>query len=327
MTEEKVRVAMIGAGSMANQVHYPSLASFDDVEIAAICDVDTDRLNTTADKYGVEKRYTDYRRMVDEVTPDAAYAIGQPNIMFDIWLWCLGEGLNLFIEKPMGLTLHQAQMLAHAARVNGCITQVGFQRRTCPIAVKLRDACLERGPIVHAVCEFYKCMQQPFFDAGGLLVSDGIHAVDTVRWMCGGEVTGVHSICRRVGVPDINFVATLIEFDNGSTGVMLTNWASGRRTFRIEMHAPGICADVDLEGKGHLYADGDTEGTTFDTREVSGGDEFFIFGGFQAKSREFINCLKSGGQPGSNFADAVKTMELAERILALSLLEEKSWRT
>jgi predicted dehydrogenase len=46
---------MIGAGEMANAVHYPSLASFDDVEIAAICDLDTTRLNSTADKYGVEK--------------------------------------------------------------------------------------------------------------------------------------------------------------------------------------------------------------------------------------------------------------------------------
>ena len=40
---EKVRVGMIGAGSMVNRVHYPSLASFDDVEIAAICDLDGNR--------------------------------------------------------------------------------------------------------------------------------------------------------------------------------------------------------------------------------------------------------------------------------------------
>ena len=44
----KVRVAMVGAGGMANGVHYPSLASFDDVEIAAICDLDEKRLNETA---------------------------------------------------------------------------------------------------------------------------------------------------------------------------------------------------------------------------------------------------------------------------------------
>ena len=100
---------MIGAGVMANRVHYPSLASFDDVEIAAICDIDTERLHATADKYGVEKRYIDYKKMVEEIAPDAVYVIGQPHIMYDIWTWCLEHGLNLYIEKPMGITLHHAQ--------------------------------------------------------------------------------------------------------------------------------------------------------------------------------------------------------------------------
>src|SRR5688572_21571735 len=62
--KSKVRVAMIGAGGMANNVHYPSLASFADVEIAAICDLDEQRLQTTADKYNVQGRYTNYRKMV-----------------------------------------------------------------------------------------------------------------------------------------------------------------------------------------------------------------------------------------------------------------------
>ena len=79
-----VRVAMIGAGSMSNMVHYPSLASFDDVEIAAICDIDTQRLHATADRYGVDRRYVDYRKMIEEVAPDAVYAIGQPHIFYDI---------------------------------------------------------------------------------------------------------------------------------------------------------------------------------------------------------------------------------------------------
>jgi len=97
-----VRVAVIGAGSMANSVHYPSLASFDDVEIAGICDLDTSRLNATGDKYGIQKRYANYRQMVEEVAPDGIYVIGQPHYMYDIWVWCLQQGLNLYIEKADG---------------------------------------------------------------------------------------------------------------------------------------------------------------------------------------------------------------------------------
>ena len=84
--KDGVRVAMIGAGRMANNVHYPSLASFDDVEIAAICDLSPEALNATADKYHVpgDRRYSDYRKMVSEVAPDGVYVIGQPHYMYDI---------------------------------------------------------------------------------------------------------------------------------------------------------------------------------------------------------------------------------------------------
>lgn len=316
-----VRVAMIGAGSMANRVHYPSLASFEDVEIAAICDLDAQRLNTTADKYEVEKRYSNYQRMIEDVAPDGVYAIGQPHLMYDVWMWCLSQGLNLYIEKPMGLTFHQARALAYMAEEKGCITQVSFQRRTCPMVVQLREECLKRGPIIHAVCIFYKCNIEPFLGARDHMMDDGVHAIDTLRWMCGGEVVEVQSLTKRVLVPDVNFIAVLLRFDNEATGVMMNSWTSGRRIFKVEMHAPGICVEAEHEGKGILYADGDTQGVEYDTREVAGSGELFIFGGFQAKNREFIDALKFGQQPGSHFTDAVKTMEVAEKILAQALPE------
>jgi predicted dehydrogenase len=318
--QKKVRVAVIGAGDMAGYVHYPSLASLDEVEIAAICDVNEERLGATADKYGIANRYLDYRKMVEAVAPDAVYAIGQPHIFYDIWVWCLRQGLNLYIEKPMGITMHQARSLAHLAEKHGCITQVSFQRRSCPMVVMLREECLKRGPIVHAVCEFYKCSLEPYLEARDRLIDDGIHAVDTLRWMCGGEVVGIESLAKRVQVPDINFLAALMRFDNGATGLLATSWTSGRRVFRVQMHAPGICAEAEHEGKGHLYANGDTKGIEYDTREVAGSDQLFVYGGFQAKHREFIDAVKTGRQPSSHFGDAVKTMEVAEKILAQALL-------
>jgi virulence factor len=319
----KIRVAMIGAGTMANNVHYPSLASFDDVEIAAICDLDPERLRTTADKYQVECRYADYREMVQKIAPDAVYVIGPPHLMFDIWMWCLREGLNLYIEKPMGITSHQARALAHMADQKNCITQVSFQRRSAPMVVQLREECLKRGPIVHAVCTFYKCNIEPYLEARDHMMDDGVHAIDTLRWMCGGEVVEVQSLTKRVLVPDINFITALLHFDNGATGVMLNSWTSGRRIFKVEMHAPGICVEAEHENKGYLYADGDTKGVEYDTRKAAGSNDLYIFGGFQAKNREFIDALKNGTQPSSNFADALKTMEVAEMILAQALLQER----
>jgi predicted dehydrogenase len=317
---DKLKIAIIGAGGMANRVHYPSLSSFEDVEIAAICDLDEQRLNDTADKYGITGRYRDYRKLVEAVAPAGVWAIGPPHHMYDIWVWCLQQGLNLYIEKPMGLTLHQARMLATLAEEKHVLTQVSFQRRTCPMVCLLRDKCLERGPIIHAVCTFYKSAITPMWGATDHMHDDGVHALDTIRWMCGGEATRVQSVTKAVRVPDLNFISALIEFDSGATGVMMNSWTSGRRTFRVEMHAPNICAEAEHEEKGYLYADGNTEGEEFDTRQVAGSDEFHVFGGFQAKNREFVDCLKSGRLPGSHFGDAVKTMELAEKILAQGML-------
>jgi len=315
-----VRVAMVGAGSIAKRMHYPSLASFDDVQIAGICDLDEERLNTTADKYGIEKRYTSYPRMIEEIAPDAVYAIGNPDAMFSVWVWCLEQGLNLYIEKPMGSTIHQARMLAYLAEKNGCITQVSFQRRIAPLAVKMREECLKHGPIFHAVCEYYKCELSPYALARDHLMNDGVHAIDTLRWICGGEVVGVQSEMKSVGVVDKNYVVALLHFDNGATAVTLNTWASGRRIFRLGMHSPCVAAELDIESMGYIYEDGDTTGVEYDTRKVAGSDELYVYGGFQAKNREFIDAVRTGTQAGSSFADAVKTMEVAEKILAQSLL-------
>lgn len=317
---EKVKIAFIGCGGMANRVHYPSLASFPDVEIIAICDIDREKLNATGEKYNIERRYTDYRKMIEETSPDAVYAIGQPHIMYDIWKWGLEQGLNLYIEKPMGITIHQARALAYLAEKKGCITQVSFQRRAVPLLVKLREECLRKGPITHAICEFYKCNIEPYLEARDHMMDDGIHAIDTLRWMCGGEVKRILSVTKSVLVPDINFISAILEFDNGSIGVMINSWTSGRRIFRVQMHSPGIWVEADPEDKGRLYADGDTIGIEYDTKEMAGSNEFYVYAGFQAKNREFIDCLKTKRQPSSNFSDALKTMEIAEKILAKSLL-------
>jgi virulence factor len=317
-----IRVAVVGAGNMANVVHYPSLASFEDVQIAGICDINAERLNATADKFGINNRYSDYKKMVAAVQPDAMYVIGQPHLLYDVWMWCLEQQLNLYIEKPLGITMHQARALAHTAEKNNCITQVSFQRRNSPMVAMLRNECLKRGPITHAVCKFYKSDIVPFLGARDRMMDDTVHSIDTLRWMCGGEVIKIESKTKSVGVPDINFISSTLHFDNGSTGYLINSWSSGRRIFAVEMHSQNICVEAEHESKGYLYADGDTKGVEYDARKIAGGEELYIFGGFQSKHREFIDCLKDGKQPSSNFSDAVKTMEVAEKILAQTLLGE-----
>jgi virulence factor len=198
---------------------------------------------------------------------------------------------------------------------------VSHQRRTVPLLHLVRNECLKKGPITHGVVEFFKCELFPMTGAGGHMMDDCTHSVDTARWICGGEVTSVESRCRRVGVPDINWIEATLHFDNGSSCIVVNSWCAGRRVFRVQMHAPGISVDAEVEGKATVYADGDYNGKTYDTKEVAGSTDLFVFGGFRAKNREFIDSLKNGREVTSSpFRDTVKTMEVCETILAQALL-------
>lgn len=326
----KVRICLIGAGDLSSRVHYPSLASFDDVEIVGVIETRRDRLDATCDAFGIagEARFhvtldSDYREVLERLRPDGVYAVGQPEIMYPVWQWCLASGFNLYIEKPMGLTMHHAEVLAGLAEENGLVTQVSHQRRSAPIMQAMRDRLLQKGPITHAVVEFFKCDITPMQIARDRMLDDGTHAVDTARWICGGEVVKVESRCRRIGVPDINWIGATLHFDNDSTCFVVCSWASGRRVFRAQMHAPGGYADVELEAEARLYLDGDYEGQLFRTQDVAGSDQNFVYGGFRNKNREFIDSLKSGVDVCSSpFSDTIKTMRVCHTILAQALADD-----
>ena len=325
---EKVRIAVVGAGSRAMQVIYPSLADHPMVEIAGICEIDMELLHAAAELYGVDRRYGEkgiyeYQRMLNELKPDAVAIIGQPHVMYDLWEWSLLNGYNLLIEKPMALTIHQARMLTWMAEKKNLITQVAFQRRYTPMVVKMRSECLKRGGIVHAVCRFYKYQLDPATSARDHMMDDCVHSIDTLRWICGGDVTKVESHCKRIGVPDINFISATLHFDNGSTGYLINSWSSGKRVFEVEIHAPGIYVRAEHEGKAQMYVEGDVDGVEFDTREMAGSGDFHVYTGDYALIDDFVQGLKTGKLPSACFQSSVKTMEIAEIILAQALLGGK----
>ena len=269
----------------------------------------------------------DYQTVLKRTNPDGVYVIGQPEIMYPIWHWCLTQNFNLYIEKPMGLTTHQAELLAYLAAKGELITQVSHQRRSSPILQQAKARLLERGPIVHGVVEFFKCDIAPMLGARDRMMDDGTHAVDTARWICSGEVAAIHSRCRRIGVPDINWIGATLEFDNGSSCFVVCSWSSGRRVFRAQLHTMRGYADVEVETEAKIYFDNNYEGETLTAQAAAGSEQSFVFGGFAAKNREFIDSLKTGVDLCSSpFRDAVKTMRVCETILAQGLEAEERTR-
>ncbi len=328
---ERVRVALIGGGGMASRYHHPSLASFPDVDLVAACDLIEDKARQTATRFGIpaNRVYTDYRKMLAEMQPQAVYVLMPPQHVYEPAANVLKQGCHLFVEKPLALTTNQARMLAYTAGEHNCLTMVGFQRRYIPAATALRQRVEERGAIHFAEVAFLKSsrgLDTPagFYDGAiDPLTSDGIHAVDNLRWLCGGEVEEVRADARKRYVPGPvgNAFFALVNFSSGAVGTVHYNTVTGRRVFRAEFHGPNATAYVDADRDSFFVAD-DGEPDVKPSKHF--GQQFARPGeepqpyhwlGFWQESRHFIDCIKSGQQPSSHFADAVKSMELVERIL------------
>ncbi len=313
---DKVKLALVGAGGMANGVHYPSLKEMEDVEMVGLCDLVEDKLNATADKFEIENRYSDYKKMIEETNPDGVYILMPPYHLHDLVVHCLTEGLNVFIEKPPSVTSYKVRAFAHLADANNCLTMTGFNRRFAPLLQQCRQQVIDRGGMTQCVSTFYKWHAGGPYYGGAIdiLYCDAVHAVDTLRWM-GGDVAKVVSDVKFNGRDFETSWTALTQHDNGCTGVLLTNWMVGGRRHTFEMHGNGISCfcEPELDGQAEIYVEGaGPEVTT--TIDATGNDLRHHTYGFYGEGRHFVDCIKNDVEPETCFSDATKTMELADRI-------------
>ncbi|MCE5238101.1 Gfo/Idh/MocA family oxidoreductase [bacterium] len=321
-TPTKVRLALIGAGGMANSVHYPSLKEMRDVEMAAICDLVPDKLQATADKFEIEKRYSNYRQMIEETAPDAVYVLMPPHHLFDIVIHVVSQKLHCYIEKPPGVTSEQTRQMANAAEDNGVIGMVAFNRRYIPLMRQCKAKVEASGAMNQVVSTFYKQHDGGPYYGGAIdiLSCDAVHAVDALRFM-GGGVVGCASAVRTLGKRFATSWTALVEFESGAVGVLLTNWQTGGRVHQFEMHSHGASAFIDPDDKAILHLNNKLAAETITAVEAAGGrEEKYHSYGFFGENRHFIDCIQSGKQPETSFADAAKTMELVDLIYATSIM-------
>lgn len=317
-SQKVVKVAMIGAGGRSRSVHYPSLNDMDDVKMVAVCELNEVRMIEVAGEYDIPARYTNYVTMVEREKPDVVYAIMPPHHIYDLAANIMEMGVNIIIEKPPSVTTEQAKQMALLAKKNNVITGVTFQRRFAPVIRTGKEICEKNGPVHSAASYFYKneVGGQPIYK-GALekLTCDGIHAVDTLRYLCGGEVEAVASDVRRLEATFRNMHTALVKFSSGATGVLQNCYMMGRRMFTVEVHSTGISMFGDPEEGGQVFADGKVEPVrSLDPWILGESEKPHVAFGAYAINRHFIDCVKTGQQPETNFEDAAKSMELVDAI-------------
>ncbi len=317
---DKVKVCAIGCGYISSTFHYPSLAEMEDVELVGLCEISEERLKLGMERFGFKRAYKDYQEMLEKEKPDAVYVILHPHLSYPILEYCYRNKFDVFSEKPPALTTFQAKVLLEIVKENGNITQIGYQRKFVPLVRKMREMVEKRGPVDQFTVTF--CKNQADLPASyiDILTVDASHMLDCMLWLAGSEPLSVSSIVRNSYRDNNVKYNALVLFPGGVSGFFSANWNSGRRFLEVEIHGQGCVAKTDVEHTGFYYDKAHPDGITITAQQAAGSDKPHHVLGFFDQSRNFIDCVKSRKKPLGCLENAVKTMELVDKIYASSLL-------
>ena len=315
MTAEKLKVALIGAGSIAPK-HVEVLKAFADVEIVALCNSGNPRIHALADRFGITSTFTDYRQALDTVPMDAVFVLVSVLRIPEVARECLQRGIPTLLEKPPGLSADETRGLLKVATETNCLNMVGLNRRFYSVMQLAREAILEAGPLVSIVVEAperladYDALGHPPEVIRRLLFANGIHTIDLLRYF-GGDVRAVNALSRSWFADQNDSFGALVRFQTGASGYYISNWTSPGR-WSVNLYGKGRRVTLrPLEQGTVIEANGDERALL-----PADVDELYK-PGIYAQDRYFLDCVKNAQRPAypaSDLADALKTMELIEQI-------------
>src|SRR5690606_12764618 len=129
---ERVRIAIIGAGKVADFHHVPAIRIDPRAELAAICDPDESLLAQRKDEWKVPKATTDYEQIASDRGIDAVIVCTPNFTHLPITLACVEAGKHVMCEKPLGVSYGEAKQMYEAARDKGGRHMTAFTYRVAP---------------------------------------------------------------------------------------------------------------------------------------------------------------------------------------------------
>ncbi len=227
-----MRYALIGCGRIAP--NHISAALSCGLEFVALCDLDIVKAESARQKAGLDSSvpcYTDYKHMLDEARPELVAVATYSGTHAAIALDCIGAGCHVIIEKPIALSLSDADAIIEASKIHGVTVGSCHQNRFNP-AVGVTRRALEAGRFgkLHngAVCVRWHRTPEYFAQDdwrgtyeldGGALMNQCIHGIDLLRWMLGDEIDEVVAYTDNLSHPYIeaeDIGVALVKFKNGS---------------------------------------------------------------------------------------------------------------
>lgn len=231
-----MRYALIGCGRISP--NHIAAAQNNNLEIVAICDISQECIYDKVVKFklGEEvRRYTDYIEMIEEVKPELVAICTESGKHAEIALNCIKRCINCIIEKPIALSIKDADEIIAASIKYNVKVCACHQNRFNKSVQKIREAIdMNRfGKLFYGTAHIRWCRDHEYYDRaswrgtweqdGGALMNQCIHNIDLLRWMMGSDIVEVVGMTDKLNHDYIeaeDFGIALVRFANGSYGII-----------------------------------------------------------------------------------------------------------
>lgn len=231
-----MKYALIGCGRISP--NHIAAAMKNNLEFVAMCDLVKENMEDKIAKFELPnsvKRYTDYRAMLEAEKPELVAIATESGKHAQIALDCMDYGCNLIIEKPIALSIEDADRIIEKANKLNLKVCACHQNRFNKSIQKIREAVEKKrfGKMFHGTAHIRWCRDHEYYDRaswrgtweqdGGALMNQCIHNIDLLRWMMGDEIIEVVGMTDRlhhdyIEAEDLGIA--LIKFKNGAYGIV-----------------------------------------------------------------------------------------------------------
>ncbi len=231
-----MKYALIGCGRISP--NHIAAAKANNLTFVGLCDLDAENIKDKVIKFKLDRnvpQYTDYHEMLEKEKPDLVAIATESGKHAAIALDCIDAGCNLIIEKPIALSLADADEIIRRGAEKGVKVCACHQNRFNKSIQKIREA-LEMGRFGRMFYgtahirwnrgyEYYSRAnwRGTWEQDGGALMNQCIHNIDLLRWMMGDEVEEVIGMTDKLNHPYIDaedMGIALIKFKNGGYGIV-----------------------------------------------------------------------------------------------------------
>lgn len=307
MTDDPLRIGLVGAGAIGQLAHLPVLARRSDVRIAGLVTADDALTEENLRRWPIESGYESLTAMIERAALDAVLVLTPKHLHSPFVLEALEAGVDVFSEKPLASTLDDASDLVDAAARASGLLMVGFNRRYAEVYRTARAAFGDRR------ARFLVGQKHRVGTEHRATLENGIHMVDLLRWF-GGEAVDVQASSWAPDPYREEGAAALIRFDTGTTAVFAAVRSAGEWDERLDAYGDATSVRVVAPEEVSIVRDGVSTVTQMRPRST-GWTDVTEAAGFAPCLGHFLDCVRTRRAPDTDATEAFRTQALMQRIL------------